>query len=120
MNKKDKIAYSLLKESIKRHDENKCECDLTEGGSGLCYACQWLEGIIDSSQVIKDLRRENKMDYKDMIQMRADEIAYEKYKKDFYNLSSELQNEVYRESMEWYKDYLADQIDLQKERLKNG
>jgi len=53
--------------------------------------------------------------------MQADEIAYEKYKRDFYNLSSELQDKIYREAMEWYKDHLTDQIDLQKkERFKNG
>jgi len=61
---KDRIAYNLLKDQIKEHAKSKCKCDLIEGGNGFCYAGQWLEGIIDSSQVIKDLGGKNKMDYK--------------------------------------------------------
>lgn len=52
---KDDIAYNLLKKQIKDHEEGRCNCDLTEGGYGLCMAGQWLEGVISSEQVIKDL-----------------------------------------------------------------
>jgi len=54
MNEKER-AYNLLKEQIEEHSEERCKCDLTDGGYGLCYAGQWLEGIISSSQVIRDL-----------------------------------------------------------------
>jgi len=47
-------AYNLLKEQIEEHNKEKCKCDLAEGGYGLCYAGQWLGGIISSSQVIRD------------------------------------------------------------------
>jgi len=56
MRKLEKIAYDLLKEQIEEHCKGKCNCDLQEGGYGLCYAGQWLEGVIDSLQVIKDLK----------------------------------------------------------------
>ena len=56
MNVKER-AHNLLKEQIKEHDEGKCKCDLTEGGYGLCYAGQWLESMISSSQVIRDLEK---------------------------------------------------------------
>ena len=56
MNTKER-ARNLLKEQTKEHDKGKCNCDLTEGGYGLCYAGQYLEGVISSSQVIKDLER---------------------------------------------------------------
>lgn len=51
------IAYNLLKEQIDEHDKEKCKCDLADGGYGLCYAGQWLGGIISSSQVIRDLEK---------------------------------------------------------------
>lgn len=51
----EKRARNLLKEQIEEHNEGKCRCDLTDGGYGLCYAGQWLEGVISSSQVIRDL-----------------------------------------------------------------
>ena len=56
----DKIVYNLLKEQIKKHEDGKCECDLTEGGYGLCLAGQWLESVINSNQIIKDLEEMKK------------------------------------------------------------
>lgn len=49
------IAEELLKDGIKEHDEGKCKCDLTDGGYGLCYAGQFLEGLITVDDVIQDL-----------------------------------------------------------------
>jgi len=56
--RKMRIVENLLQEGIKAHRQGKCRCDLTEGGQGLCYAGQWLENIISSEQVIKDLSSE--------------------------------------------------------------
>jgi len=54
MSIKEKVR-NLLKEQIKEHNEGNCKCDLTNGGYGLCYAGQWLEGVVSSSQVVRDL-----------------------------------------------------------------
>jgi len=56
------------------------------------------------------------VDYKDWIANRADELALEKYGKDFYDLSGELQVEVYNQAMEEYKDHYADMIDAAYDR----
>lgn len=48
-------AFDLLRDALSLHASNKCTCDLTDGGQGLCYAAQWLEGVTTSEQVIKDL-----------------------------------------------------------------
>jgi len=48
-------AFDLLRDGLSKHASNKCTCDLTDGGQGLCYAAQWLESVITSEQVIKDL-----------------------------------------------------------------
>ena len=45
----DEIAYDLLKRQIEEHNEGKCSCDLTDGGYGLCFAEQWLEGVVNQS-----------------------------------------------------------------------
>lgn len=59
------------------------------------------------------------MNYKDAIQQHADEIAWENYGKDFYDLPEALQNKVYTEAQERYTDNFASQIDGMKERRKN-
>lgn len=51
---KKELVNLLLCEEIEKHNKGKCRCDLTEGGYGLCYAAQWLEGIVTSEQVLKD------------------------------------------------------------------
>lgn len=47
-------------------------------------------------------------DYKYAIQMIAEEMAEEKYGKDFYDLSDDAQYEVYTEASRRYWDRLAD------------
>jgi len=49
------IACDLLKKQIEEHYEEKCSCDLRDGGYGLCFLGQCLEGGINSLQVIEDL-----------------------------------------------------------------
>ena len=51
----DKIVCDLLKRQIEEHHEEKCSCDLRDGGYGLCFAGQCLEGRVNSLQVIEDL-----------------------------------------------------------------
>jgi len=58
------------------------------------------------------------MDYKEAIQERADELAMEKYDKEFYDLDKELQFKVYQQATEDYADDLASQIDSMKDREK--
>ena len=55
-------------------------------------------------------------DYKEAIQIHADEIAWNNYDKDFYDLSEELQDKVYAEAEEQYADDFASQIDSMKGR----
>lgn len=43
-------------------------------------------------------------DYKEAIQLYADEIAWENYEKDFYDLSEELQDKIYTQAKERYAD----------------
>ena len=62
----------------------------------------------------------SRMDYKEWISEKAYELADEKYNKEFYDLSDELQMEVYNEAVEAYKDFLADQIDQLHELAKES
>ncbi len=48
-------ALELLQDQIKDHKAGKCNCDLTDGGYGLCYAGQLLEGAISPETVLEDL-----------------------------------------------------------------
>jgi len=48
-------VFELLQDQIKDHEAGKCNCNLTDGGYGLCYAGQFLEGIISPEDVLKDL-----------------------------------------------------------------
>jgi hypothetical protein len=59
------------------------------------------------------------MSYKDDIQVHADEIAWAKYGKDFYDLTEEQQDKVYEEAQELYFDYLFSQADSMKEENNN-
>jgi len=56
------------------------------------------------------------MNYKDEIQEYADEIASQKYDKDFYDLTEKQQDEVYEEAQERYIDNFTSQIDSMQER----
>lgn len=58
------------------------------------------------------------MNYKDAIQEYADEIAWESYDKDFYDLPEDKQDKVYEQAQERYIDNFASQIDGMKEREK--
>ena len=52
--KKIKLPKGFAQQ-IRQHDKGKCECDLQYGEQGLCYAGQYVEGIITLKQVIQDL-----------------------------------------------------------------
>jgi len=49
------FAKLLLGEELSKHIKEKCECDLTEGGKGLCFAGQFTENIISEEDVIDEL-----------------------------------------------------------------
>ena len=57
---------------------------------------------------------------KDLITSKADELALTKYGKDFYELTKEQQDEVWKLAEEAGQDYLASQIDAERERRKYG
>jgi len=44
------------------------------------------------------------MDYKERIEAKAHDLAYEQHGEDFYDLSEDLQEKVYQEAMEWEWD----------------
>jgi len=58
------------------------------------------------------------IDMKDWLQNKAEEIALIKYEREFYDLTSEQQNIVYNETINDYKDYIADSIDRARELSK--
>lgn len=58
------------------------------------------------------------MSYKDEIQEHADEIAWEKYRKDFYDLTEDEQDKVWAEAEERYIDNHLSQIDSMVDRAK--
>lgn len=57
-------------------------------------------------------------DYKEAIQIYADEIARDDYDKEFYDLREELQDKVYAEAEEQYADNFASRIDSMKGKQK--
>jgi hypothetical protein len=54
MTKKD-IVENELKNLIIKHDTGQCNCDLTDGGYGLCYAGQYVEGVLSVDDVISNM-----------------------------------------------------------------
>lgn len=50
-------------------------------------------------------------DYKYEIQLIAEEMALDRYNLDFYELASKVQNEVYEDALEEYKDRMARKFD---------
>lgn len=58
------------------------------------------------------------MDYKEMIQQFADEIASEKYDKDFYDLTEKQKDEVYEEAQERCTDHYVSLADSMAEERK--
>ena len=58
------------------------------------------------------------MNYKEMIQEHADELASQEYDKDFYDLTDEQQDEIYKKAQEMANDDFASQIDAMKEKRK--
>ena len=58
------------------------------------------------------------MDYKYRIQQFAEQLAEELHGCEFYNLTTQLQDEVYGQAVEMYKDEYTDMIDMQCERRK--
>lgn len=59
-------------------------------------------------------------DYKWDIQVRAEELAFELYNKDFYDLDTETQYRVYERAMHSWSDSLADRADyLRKAEREN-
>lgn len=55
---------------------------------------------------------------RDWIQEKAEEIAMEEHNKDFYNLSDELQEEVYKKAEEEYEQEVADNAESRLDELK--
>lgn len=54
--KKEIVENIILKDQIIKHDEGKCYCTLlSDGDYGLCYAGQYIEGVITVDDVINDL-----------------------------------------------------------------
>ena len=51
----DRKAESFLRIGISEHYLQECNCNLVGDGYGYCYASQWLEGVIESEQVLRDL-----------------------------------------------------------------
>lgn len=45
-------------DAIKDHLEDRCNCDLTDGGYGYCYIAQWYEGCRPAWEVITELERD--------------------------------------------------------------
>ena len=45
----------FLEESITEHNTNKCNCDLTEEGTGLCMAGQFLDNIISEEDFLNEI-----------------------------------------------------------------
>ena len=56
---------------------------------------------------------------KEWTQNRAEEIALEAYRREFYDLGPHIQLLVYAKAMEDYRDYYADLIDSTYERLRD-
>lgn len=54
--------------------------------------------------------------YKDWIQYRSDELAFDKFGVDFYQLGGDLQRMIYDLSVRDYKEYVASRIDAKYER----
>ena len=50
----DRKAEMFLRIKISEHYLQDCQCDLNDDGFGYCYAAQWLEGVIESAQVLRD------------------------------------------------------------------
>lgn len=45
---------NAIKIAIEYHESGKCNCDLRAGGYGLCMAGQYLEGLIDESELLEE------------------------------------------------------------------
>jgi hypothetical protein len=48
-------AVKKIDKLIKKHEDGKCNCDLTEGGYGLCMAGQYLNKVISKEQFINEI-----------------------------------------------------------------
>lgn len=46
---------TFLEEAIKEHDNCKCNCDLTEEGTGLCMAGQFLDNVITEQDFLNEI-----------------------------------------------------------------
>lgn len=46
----------MLEQLVKEHDEGECNCDLTEGGYGLCLAGAYLEGCMSLEDTLNDIQ----------------------------------------------------------------
>jgi len=55
---------------------------------------------------------------KELITNKANEIALERYDKEFYELSAEQQDEVWKLAEQAGQDWLADQIDKARDEVK--
>lgn len=51
----DEKIQKIIIADIESHFKNTCECDLSSGLYGLCYAGQWIEGCIDTKDYVENL-----------------------------------------------------------------
>jgi hypothetical protein len=59
-------------------------------------------------------------DYKYDMQVMAEELAEERFGRDFYSLSDEMQYAIYREAQGNYTDRLADRADFLRKSEREG
>lgn len=52
---KKEIMNNILKLVIEEHDKNKCSCDCTDEGHGLCMAGQFLDFIITEKEFLDEI-----------------------------------------------------------------
>ena len=45
----------ILEQLITEHNEEECNCDLTDGGMGLCLAGEYLESCRTLEDVLEDI-----------------------------------------------------------------
>ena len=55
---------------------------------------------------------------KEFISNKADELALDRYDREYYLLTAEQQDEIWKLAEESWQDYIASQIDAERERRK--
>ena len=60
------------------------------------------------------------MDYKMLVSERADEIAYGKFNKEFYELSLEDQDRIFERALKDTQDFVADFADILRDQKREA